>query len=365
MSLNYQAYSFLMAFFNGEDLPEGLSLRAKLQELELDFSLHSLQRLDVLLSKIRPQLKLSLEQFVTKPANFNFLQLLNFYLGETVRRQTDATLNWLEFDEFAAAWPSLAQQGRRFDYSAICFFNCTARTLGTPMLSLQAIVRRMFVDDSLSVLEVVQRTIDELTRNAMQLLISPEACLQTLPQEEWIYPEVPVPAWAWCDPLRRSLDQCKYLWRGGKVVWGRVVQAKNEIYGPGQASVIGQVIYDAHGGMDYTALIAPSNALLALHTQNQLSAEFASLKVYLSGGWVRAFGFPLPNSLCSHNTPAKPRIVLSTILFHRPHLAHGRLSLPYFPLLINDRYPGTVMVLPSRWWPQELLQRWHFQSQSE
>lgn len=365
MSLNYQAYSFLMAFFNGEDLPEGLSLRAKLQDLDLDFSLQSLQRLDVLLAKIRPQLKLSLEQFITKPANLNFLQLLNFYMGETVRRQTDATLNWLEFDEFAPAWPSLAQQGRRFDFSAICFFNCTTHALGTPMLSLQAIIRRMFVDDSLSVLQEVQRTIAELARNAMPLLIQPEACLQTLRQEEWMYPEVPIPAWAWSDSLRRNLDQCKYLWRGGKVVWGRVVQAKNEIYGPGQNSVIGQVVYDTQGGLPHTDLIAPSNALLTLHTHNQPSAEFAGLKVYLSGGWVRTFGFILPSSLCQQNAAGAPRIAISTVLFHRPHLANGQLSLPYFPLLINHSYPGAVMVLPSRWWPQELLQRWHFQSQTE
>ncbi len=35
-----------------------------------------------------------------------------------------------------------------------------------------------------------------------------------------------------------------------------------------------------------------------------------------------------------------------------------KLSKSFFPVLINDKFPGVVMVLPERWWPQPLRNQW-------
>lgn len=51
-------------------------------------------------------------------------------------------------------------------------------------------------------------------------------------------------------------------------------------------------------------------------------------------------------------------VKLSVMLVHRKHLPDGKLSLPYFPLVMNDKHPGDIMILPSRRWPTWLREHW-------
>jgi len=51
-------------------------------------------------------------------------------------------------------------------------------------------------------------------------------------------------------------------------------------------------------------------------------------------------------------------VKFSVMLVHRKHLADGKLSLPYFPVVMNDKHPGAIMILPSRWWPTWFKELW-------
>jgi hypothetical protein len=39
-------------------------------------------------------------------------------------------------------------------------------------------------------------------------------------------------------------------------------------------------------------------------------------------------------------------------------LPDGKLSLPYFPVVMNEKHPGAIMVLPSRWWLKAFSELW-------
>jgi hypothetical protein len=51
-------------------------------------------------------------------------------------------------------------------------------------------------------------------------------------------------------------------------------------------------------------------------------------------------------------------LLFSVVLVHRPHLPDGKLSRAFFPVVVNEKYPGAIMVLPSRWWPTWLRELW-------
>jgi hypothetical protein len=61
---------------------------------------------------------------------------------------------------------------------------------------------------------------------------------------------------------------------------------------------------------------------------------------------------PVPKSISD-----RPLLV-STVLIHRPHLPDGKLSRSYFPVVMNEKYPGAIMVLPSRWWVAGFREQW-------
>jgi len=93
---------------NAGNLPVagGLFLATALQQVKLDYSEGSLQRIDALLDQVRERLKPAMPGFLEDPEKENFALTLAFYLGEYVAKACGKRVGWLDYDEAAKRLPA-------------------------------------------------------------------------------------------------------------------------------------------------------------------------------------------------------------------------------------------------------------------
>jgi len=164
--------------------------------------------------------------------------------------------------------------------------------------------------------------------------------------------QIPMPAWMEKDALRQSFDLYPRLWGDGKVVWGMLVQANGALFEDGTFNAPGEVVYDPSGRADIDALGYASHQIGQLKHTQPANPALRAIADYLTNEMVRVRGMRVPPSISAYP------LLISTVFFCREHLPNHKLEGGHFPLLINERYPGVVMVLPSRWWPDELVDEW-------
>lgn len=181
----------------------------------------------------------------------------------------------------------------------------------------------------------------------------PENLLNSLPAGERGWLKIPVPQWVTTgEDLQQFFLQYQQLWAGGRVVWAHLVQANTLLFEPGPLSAPGELVYDPTGRSGPLSLGTVARAVGALKGAQPQNLALRRIADHLTNEYTRAFAMAIPPSI------APGIVLLSTTYFHRPHLPGGMLRGPFFPILINDRLPGMVMVLPERWWPQRLRSEW-------
>jgi hypothetical protein len=352
MNLNGNAQGFLSAFFR-EDQPVegGFSFRDDLKALDLDFSLESLDRLDAFMDRLRETHQGREDEFIRDRANQNTLYLLAFYLGTLVGAQTEARVDWFSFDALVQMEPSYKVAGPAFYSSVMCIFNRTASTVGSDFFTLNTITTRIFDDDSKSARDIVEWSIGRVGSFPLPAFDGLKG-FAGLTAEEKQAVRIVAPLWLDRDPMRRTFFRHTDIWNGGKVVWGRIVQANNLLFGPGLDDCPADVLYDTSGQLPYTALKASTARLFALRGGATANPEEKAFADHLNNELTRAAGMAVPRSV------SERPLLVSTVLIHRPHLPEGKLSLAYFPVVMNEKHPGAIMVLPSRWWPTWLREHW-------
>lgn len=187
------------------------------------------------------------------------------------------------------------------------------------------------------------------TERTLTLAINPAACLKSLAANERSYLGIPAPQWMAQDPLLKSFSRYPDLWFGGTVVWGRIVQVNQALFADGDGDSPGEIVYDPTGKLGHKDLAEVATKLFALKGTAPADPALRVFADHLTDESARAFGMRVPQSL-SHQP-----LRMSTVLFHRKHLPGEKIKLLHFPVLINEKFPGVVMPLPSRWWPQDLL----------
>lgn len=186
------------------------------------------------------------------------------------------------------------------------------------------------------------------------------AVIAARPPEEADYLRVERPNWATDEALTVLFNDIPALLSEGRVVWGQLVEANNALFEIGHDDGLpGYVLYDPTGRMTPVelmpiadALFAARKDLAALRAADPPVPELLRIVEYLEDEHTGALALPLPRP-----DGSGPLLVSSTY-FVRRHLPGGKLILSYFPLLILDRRPGSVIVLPSRWWPQTMADLW-------
>lgn len=186
------------------------------------------------------------------------------------------------------------------------------------------------------------------------------AGIAALPPDQADYADVALPWWAGDDALAELFADMPALLREGRIVWGRLVQANTRLFEVGhEEGLPGDVLYDPAGILTPTdlapvarALFASREEIEALRAANPPQPERLRLAEHFQNEMSRARALGVPHG------EGHGELLVSSTYFVRRHLPTQTLMLPYFPLLILDRRPGSAMVLPSRWWPQPLLAMW-------
>ena len=153
------------------------------------------------------------------------------------------------------------------------------------------------------------------------------------------------------------------LLKEGRVVWGAVVQANTDLFDAGSQDQGAVIVYCAEGKAGPELLRPVSDALMALR---RISAEamppsLAAIAAMLNAENEMVFDWPIPPALAAlagGHAALLGSLRLSIIWCLRAHLPAGRLLSDVMPLLISERYPGHVTVVPSPAWPEPLLALW-------
>ncbi|MBL8471807.1 MAG: hypothetical protein KF778_17575 [Rhodocyclaceae bacterium] len=180
-----------------------------------------------------------------------------------------------------------------------------------------------------------------------------------LPAHERSYPMLEIPPWAEGDPLSGLFDAVPELLHSGRVVWGQVIQINNLMLVGGRDGAPGEIVYDPSGQTSTDDLLEVARALMkmrgniaSLRAANPPEPEALAIAEHLENEYTRAVGMPVPRGLSRHS------LLLSTVYFDRRHIPGGILRSGMVPILASEKCPGRVMVLPSRWWPGDLLEVW-------
>lgn len=105
IDMQQKAQDLLAALGTGADVPGGMACRSALQQSKLDYSLDSLDRVDVLLDQVRTRFSPQRESWKNQNGAENFCLVLAFYMGEVLARQTTLPIKWHTREQAAVLMP--------------------------------------------------------------------------------------------------------------------------------------------------------------------------------------------------------------------------------------------------------------------
>jgi hypothetical protein len=354
VTLTYRSLCYLYAFDNRLPVQDGLAFESLLRATRLDYSVQSLERIDIFLDALRKTRKITEDSYLNDPAIQNLLLLLAFYVGEVIGRSIGAQPQWSTYEEVASR--ERQANGPTFENSATLSFPGHPSMATASFLPLVAITSRLFTG-----------ALDNGVSHSAGLLLPPAslerpACLKRLapvPAPAWPVAITPgpvrldAPPWAADDELRRLFDNAAALLAEGRVVWGAVIQVDPALFEPGpMPGAPGEILYDPHGRVPDADLHAMARTVLTLKGRKFDLPDLASISHYLNDEHTRVFGLDLPARLAPY--PLK----VSATWFDRQHLPGGVVAQPLIPVLISDAHPGVVLPLPAQFWPDNLRQAW-------
>ncbi|WP_405861194.1 hypothetical protein OG407_24480 [Streptomyces sp. NBC_01515] len=154
------------------------------------------------------------------------------------------------------------------------------------------------------------------------------------------------------DALIDVIEQQDLLLERGIVVWASIVQANNRLFKPGRGSLPAAVLYCADPEVfddrpDELRDIA--GELFSTKGKQMDDSELQAFSDMLASELDREMRMPVPRSLAG-SAP----LYCTDVLVSRRHLPNRRLDRGLLPLIVlPDR--SATMILPSRFWPDELL----------
>ncbi|MGC4004851.1 MAG: hypothetical protein QM811_17735 [Pirellulales bacterium] len=209
-----------------------------------------------------------------------------------------------------------------------------------------------------------------------------------LPRPRWLRDDAERPEIA---AILRTQD---HIWSAGEIVWGAVVHATDALAKPGIDDFPAVVLYSfdpqceanvlglAQAAKQLAQMIEQVN--LADPAQHRVPAASPAFTPPAAGVDPFAkYGLPIlqddvgvgngagvsPRARLQENLAAPTRydvplaltamipMIAGTVLVRRLHLPNGRLSNGYFPLVV-DKASGAAAILPSRYWPSEIVRDW-------
>lgn len=159
------------------------------------------------------------------------------------------------------------------------------------------------------------------------------------------------PYWAGRDRIDYLFQQETTLLETGRVVWAALIQVNKTLFEPIYCfGAPGEVVFDPAGRMSREGLLDEAGYIVRLKGNKLVDGELRFFALHLEDERERIFGK-------AWNTEGYA-LEVSSIYFDQLHLPDGMVTLPYFPVIVSDRSPGAVMVLPWRLWPPDFTEEW-------
>lgn len=167
-----------------------------------------------------------------------------------------------------------------------------------------------------------------------------------------MYRTPPRPSWLTRDDLvSRIFDHHRGIVDRGEVRWAAVIHANNTLFSPGTSQSGAQVIY-ALEDVPLARLRKWARACYAVKGTAPGDPAIAKLAHKLTDELERALDWPVPPSLCEGG-----RAITTVVELPRELLPLGFMTCPFFPVFADPQTKMAVVV-PSGWWPAELVNYW-------
>ena len=172
------------------------------------------------------------------------------------------------------------------------------------------------------------------------------------------YLRSPKPGWLHNNPtdgLWSHFRRMPYMLTHGRIVWGHIVQANQLLFQRGSQDCPAAVVYCPAG----TAAASPqylqylARMLFSLKGTTPADPELRPLANSLTNEVDRPYGIRVPEKLSP-----RAACMMSVTFICRKHLPNRRLSSSCLPFLVTEQAPFTAMPLPSRFWPDDFVERW-------
>lgn len=154
------------------------------------------------------------------------------------------------------------------------------------------------------------------------------------------------------DPMHRQFADHGLLLRKGQVVWGELVQANVLLFEPGKFDCPANLLFSTVPASDAWEddLGEIATQLYSRKGAEATEPELAWFARYLANEMERAFNVPLPTSFTSGK-----EVYMTTTMITRRDLPHRQLTSRRFPLLVAPGLTPASMLLPGRYWHEEVL----------
>jgi Fe-S cluster assembly iron-binding protein IscA len=156
------------------------------------------------------------------------------------------------------------------------------------------------------------------------------------------------------DELLEVYQKQEMLMREGKVCWGALVQANNQLYHPGLGDHPGTAVFCDHPEIenDPDILADIARSLFRLRKADVVDGEERSYALILKDAQRRAMSVKIPK------TQARGLPILSSgIMIFRDHLPSRFLADTLFPMLTHYT-TSVVLMVPHPYWADALVRRW-------
>ena len=169
------------------------------------------------------------------------------------------------------------------------------------------------------------------------------------------------PDWDWWnEDLKHSVENWDKVFTYGKLTWGRIIQVITLMFQQGKDNCPGEVRIwlEKEKPFDADAFDLIGSKLYVIkgyseHFDPLDEREEKAFAAYLEDQMVRVYGLKVPSRIADGLN-----VRVSTVFFQRRHIPNKVISNLLFPVLYLNEDPMVAVMVPSRFWPQELLQNW-------
>jgi hypothetical protein len=158
------------------------------------------------------------------------------------------------------------------------------------------------------------------------------------------------------DGLLQILQDQDRLLARGQVVWGQLVQANQILFDPtNRMTCPANAIYSTDPFFDgrLSLLTSMARGLFAQKGSTRVDRELKEFVAAVTDEMARVLRREMPHSYTGGRS-----VCFATCFIQPTHLPCGYLNRPSFPILVNPEETPAMMLLPSRYWPAELVAHW-------